>query len=1710
MLENDFTEFTAMRNEPLTRIVAISIWLQLFDFHSLTVYAQTSNCLDSGNSPVTLSYNELGFGRFLVRANQNPASPDGCFLRAEDHSGNLVTVISGPPTPTCDSPFIFDMSSGSSRFQYNEAYTLKLLGVDGYGNIICDSVAVSLNIAQPSINSMVPQMLRLDGESISVQFSSPVSTGLCEVFLVSYKGSNLSPSPSKKGPCTSYLTFPSDNKVVAMRPGDTVSVAWSYYEDGVTVAYSTPGLTNLGPIPSSFSCSQQLALIRSQQGLSYIGITSPVPSQGKCSLVIDTCTSPGYSSTLPFTACPQYAIMSLQSLSLSTSPTVCSVYWKYEYNGVSCQDVSNIISVTIRERCIMSPGPISVDDAFTVMFMFEATNPMDCVARLLSCGSTEYNTPIEKRANNCISGVSTVTFTSADSNMISNGVACNVDFVRVPSGQSSSSLGYSCQSDSVTFLVGPPVPGWIHSAQTRLHYTTNNCVSFSFDPYTLGKVNCYDIDRFDSQSNDWITVRDCIKTLYMDDCLPNIVPSMSYRYRVRAFVADRGWTSSYLESAIFHISDFLIPSSSILTSPSFIYGTELSFSSIEFPQLIISSQDTSIFHYFVAKLVPRCKVDLASDRTVVIPLESGDVGYSGPPGTSIAPVFTYTFSPDQSSPGTYTLNTIMFANQFVPQGKYSLVLYSVQPGGLIGQYYSTPLFLGLIDTKYEGIDFQGPLESPVVGWPFAPENHYDQLSIRWTGFVEPKYAEPTVFRIESFGQFRLWVDDELVIDRFQTPCVSGVCTSNPIHLRQSPWIPQRALSERVKLFHSIRLDYMVMSDRNTAPIIPGIVLKWSSRSVPLETIPATSLFAARTISLFPNSPESFPLISVVPGPTDYSKSTIVLPTVSVNAGVSTMLFVQTRDSLGQLTDRNCFEVFVAEFHLRSNSNIVVTGQSLEAGGSLCAGLYRIPVTFTDIGDYTVVVTEYRSGTVVGGSTPVIVHVVAGRPTSVGSLLTFGPLDHVETISETRVYFSLYDQYGNELDGSDLPQPLPEINLLTQWMFDTVALNRLGGPAFTDDVERAAIPSEISDIISWDTVKGNFVGTIRFAQSGTVQVSVRIGHDETTRVTGETDVIGNPNEFGGGKSIVIPSIQPIPSSIVAGTPLTFKVQLRDTDMNVLQSFPDPLPDVFVELYETTTPRIIDSAPCTPSITTDGVYDCVSTFEVAGDVYVNITVDGFPTRLVMDQVIYPGSFIDEPFKVTVEHADLDPLQTVWSNLPGVLRKNAAHETVFTFFDHFGNDLGDDVSEFTNVQVDFVSQVGSSIVYSETKVEFREGKLRMYLVPPVASPDDPAHQDYVGYTVRLTVAGQVVSAFASTPLVRVIRGGSEADEIVCTVNPATQITAGTTISSTCVGGVSADTMNLYFGESAFPYNFVSASLGHSATIGPTTPGTYSVQSTLVQRGGLEARYFIDPDFTTVIYPSFSGIESSFTKIDSLLEFEFGRNIFVEGALAQSVEWSGYIDPPATVSVRFKLTASSGVRFSLGGAILYDSLSVVGRVDAVIDIGLTAGVLSPVTIRFRPRSTAPTLSLQWVYPDLQGPLISIPPRALLRNVIIPSSTVNSYTVVPSSISSNSRVTLAPVATRNQIFSFQIDAVDAYGNALDTQSPCLTGTTSPGCLFNVQTTPSAALVSGPVVTYVSDGTYSIDVTIGNYNPVLLHVQLALPGGSFADLVGSPSTIEVF
>jgi len=137
------------------------------------------------------------------------------------------------------------------------------------------------------------------------------------------------------------------------------------------------------------------------------------------------------------------------------------------------------------------------------------------------------------------------------------------------------------------------------------------------------------------------------------------------------------------------------------------------------------------------------------------------------------------------------------------------------------------------------------------------------------------------------------------------------------------------------------------------------------------------------------------------------------------------------------------------------------------------------------------------------------------------------------------------------------------------------------------------------------------------------------------------------------------------------------------------------------------------------------------------------------------------------------------------------------------------------------------------------------------------------------------------------------------------------------------------------------------------------------------------------------------------------------------------------------------------------------------------------------------------------------IPPRALLRNVIIPSSMIDSYPLLPSIISSLSMVSFTSPAVKNGILSFLIDAFDAYGNKLGTSSSCLAGGSFPGCLFQITAVPSGAIVATPTVAHQSGGRYSVHVSVGNVDVFLLHVKIALAGGAFADITSSPFTVDV-
>lgn len=90
--------------------------------------------------------------------------------------------------------------------------------------------------------------------------------------------------------------------------------------------------------------------------------------------------------------------------------------------------------------------------------------------------------------------------------------------------------------------------------------------------------------------------------------------------------------------------------------------------------------------------------------------------------------------------------------------------FSVDGSGLIGSYFSfsgsVPVFDNAVFTRRDAtIDFDFGGEIP------APELPNDYYSIRWDGWLKPKYTEVYTFKINHDDGVRLWVNGVLLIDQ---------------------------------------------------------------------------------------------------------------------------------------------------------------------------------------------------------------------------------------------------------------------------------------------------------------------------------------------------------------------------------------------------------------------------------------------------------------------------------------------------------------------------------------------------------------------------------------------------------------------------------------------------------------------------------------------------------------------------------------------------------------------------------------------------------------------------------------------------------------------------------------------------------------------------------------------------------------------------------
>ena len=95
------------------------------------------------------------------------------------------------------------------------------------------------------------------------------------------------------------------------------------------------------------------------------------------------------------------------------------------------------------------------------------------------------------------------------------------------------------------------------------------------------------------------------------------------------------------------------------------------------------------------------------------------------------------------------------------------------------------------------------------------------IRVRWTGQVEPQYSETYVFETRTDDGVKLWVNDQLLVDKWQ---VQGTTS----------WTNSITLQAGVR--YNLRMEYFNRGSGARAQ------LYWYSLSQPRQIIPATQLY----------------------------------------------------------------------------------------------------------------------------------------------------------------------------------------------------------------------------------------------------------------------------------------------------------------------------------------------------------------------------------------------------------------------------------------------------------------------------------------------------------------------------------------------------------------------------------------------------------------------------------------------------------------------------------------------------------------------------------------------------------------------------------------------------------------------------------------------------------------------------------------------------
>lgn len=164
----------------------------------------------------------------------------------------------------------------------------------------------------------------------------------------------------------------------------------------------------------------------------------------------------------------------------------------------------------------------------------------------------------------------------------------------------------------------------------------------------------------------------------------------------------------------------------------------------------------------------------------------------------------------------------------MPPGIHELVAVATDDGGVQGRAYATIYVNGLRATYFQNSNFSGGTvnrQDPFVNFDWGNGRPLeaigaDTFSVRWTGYIVPRFSEVYTFETLSDDGVRLWVNGQRIIDNWSDH--DDTIDKGQIALAANVPVP-------------IMLHFY---DDTGAAIIR---LRWSSASQPIEVVPQTQL-----------------------------------------------------------------------------------------------------------------------------------------------------------------------------------------------------------------------------------------------------------------------------------------------------------------------------------------------------------------------------------------------------------------------------------------------------------------------------------------------------------------------------------------------------------------------------------------------------------------------------------------------------------------------------------------------------------------------------------------------------------------------------------------------------------------------------------------------------------------------------------------------------